>query len=164
MGRSIHREQVFPWKCRWLEDKLRLQSVLDSLFFMGIEKCMDKFAIYTDNLVQDFGPVKAVDRLNLEIPQGIVFGFLGPNGAGKTTTIRLLLGLLEPSHGTAKVLGFDTRTQADEIRSRTGALLEHTGLYERLSAEDNLDFYARIWHLSSAERQARIKELLTHLG
>jgi len=61
-------------------------------------------------------------------------------------------------------LGFDTRKQASEIRQTTGALLEHPGLYERLSAEDNLEFYARIWHLSSAERKARIMELLTHLG
>ncbi|MGA2798826.1 MAG: ABC transporter ATP-binding protein [Thermoguttaceae bacterium] len=125
---------------------------------------MEKFAIRTDDLVRDFGNVKAVDCLTLEVPQGIIFGFLGPNGAGKTTTIRLLLGLMEPSEGRAEVLGFDTRTQADEIRSRTGALLEHTGLYERLSAEDNLEFYSRIWHLSPAERQARIKELLTHVG
>ncbi len=125
---------------------------------------MEKFSIRTADLVRDFGPVKAVDHLAIEVPQGMIFGFLGPNGAGKTTTIRLLLGLLEPSEGRAEVLGFDTRTQADEIRRRTGALLEHTGLYERLSAEDNLEFYARIWHLSRAERQARIKELLTHLG
>ncbi len=125
---------------------------------------MDKFAIRTDNLVRDFGPIRAVNHLSLEVPQGIIFGFLGPNGAGKTTTIRLLLGLLEPSEGRAEVLGFDTRTEANEIRCQTGALLEHTGLYERLSAADNLEFYARIWRLSRTERQARIKELLTHVG
>ena len=78
--------------------------------------------------------------------------------------LRLLLGLLEPTAGDAKVLGFDIRTQADQIRQRCGALLEHHGLYERLSAEDNLDFYARVWHLPPTERQARIQELLTHLG
>jgi len=62
------------------------------------------------------------------------------------------------------VLGFDCRTQADEVRSRTGALLENTGLYERLSAESNLEFYGRIWRMPSADRQSRIKELLVHLG
>ena len=67
----------------------------------------------------------------------MVFGFPGPNGAGKTTTIRLLLNLIEPTGGSAEVLGFDTRTHGHEIRSRCGALLEHSGLYERLSAEDN---------------------------
>jgi ABC-2 type transport system ATP-binding protein len=123
-----------------------------------------EIAIRTENLTRDFETVRAVDSLTIEVPAGIVFGFLGPNGAGKTTTIRLLLGLLEPTSGRAEVLGFDTRTQADEIRRRTGALLEHPGLYERLSAEDNLEFYGRIWHLPGGERQARIKELLTHLG
>jgi ABC-2 type transport system ATP-binding protein len=119
--------------------------------------------IRTEHLSRFFNTVKAVDDLTLEVPAGIVFGFLGPNGAGKTTTIHLLLGLLEPTQGQASVLGFDTRTQADEIRSRIGALLEFAGLYERMTAEDNLDFYGRIYHMPAAERRARIKELLTHL-
>ena len=124
---------------------------------------MLSFAIQTSNLSRHFGSIYAVDGLNLEIPEGIVFGFLGPNGAGKTTTIRLLLGLMEPTGGHATVLGYDVQQQADEIRERSGALLEHSGLYERLSAEENLDFYGRIWHLKSAERKERIKKLLTHL-
>ena len=119
--------------------------------------------IRTEHLSRFFSTVKAVDDLSLEVPAGIVFGFLGPNGAGKTTTIHLLLGLLEPTRGQASVLGFDTRTQADEIRTRIGALLEFAGLYERMTAEDNLDFYGRIYHMPAAERRARIKELLTHL-
>jgi ABC-2 type transport system ATP-binding protein len=121
-------------------------------------------AIRTHGLSRHFGELRAVDNLELEVPQGIVFGFLGPNGSGKTTTIRLLLGLLDPTSGSAQVLGFDTRTQADEIRQRTGALLEHPGLYERMSARDNLEFYGRIWHIPPAERKARIEQLLTHLG
>ena len=104
--------------------------------------------------------LRAVDELTLEIPAGTVFGFLGPNGAGKTTTIRLLLGLLEPSAGEAEVLGFDVRTHADQIRERTGALLEQHGLYERLTAFDNLYFYARIAQLPRAEARARVRELL----
>lgn len=119
--------------------------------------------IRTEHLSRFFGTIKAVDNLSLEVPAGIVFGFLGPNGAGKTTTIHLLLGLLEPTHGHASVLGFDTRTQADAIRTRIGALLEFSGLYERMTAEDNLDLYGRINHMSAPDRQARIKELLTHL-
>lgn len=125
---------------------------------------MTETAIRIENLTRDFGPVKALNSLSLEVPSGIIFGFLGPNGAGKTTTIRLLLGLLEPTAGRAEVLGFDTRTQAPEVRTHTGALLEHTGLYEQLSAEDNLEFYGRIWRMSKTERQARIEELLTHIG
>ncbi len=121
-------------------------------------------AIRLDNLTRTFGPVRAVDGLSLEVPAGIVFGFLGPNGAGKTTTIRLLLGLLEPTDGRAEVLGFDSRTQAQEVRTRTGALLEHSGIYEQLSAEDNLEFYGRAWRMPEAERRARIEELLADMG
>ena len=125
---------------------------------------MTETAIRIENLTRDFETVRAVDNLSLEVPSGIIFGFLGPNGAGKTTTINLLLGLLEPTSGRAEVLGFDTRTQPDEVRTRSGALLEHSGVYEQLSAEDNLEFYGRIWRMPATERQARIKELLSHMG
>jgi ABC-2 type transport system ATP-binding protein len=125
---------------------------------------MTELAIRTENLTRDFGEVRAVDNLSLEVPSGIIFGFLGPNGAGKTTTIRLLLGLMEPTDGRVVVQGFDSKTQANEIRTRTGALLEHSGIYEHLSAEDNLEFYGRVWRIPEAERSARIKELLTHIG
>jgi ABC-2 type transport system ATP-binding protein len=125
---------------------------------------MTETAIRVEKLTRDFETVRAVDKLSLEVPSGIIFGFLGPNGAGKTTTINLLLGLLEPTSGRAEVLGFDTRTHADEVRTRTGALLEHPGLYEQLSAEDNLEFYGRVWRLPATERRARVKELLTHMG
>jgi len=125
---------------------------------------MTETAIRIENLTRDFETVRAVDGLSLEVPAGIIFGFLGPNGAGKTTTINLLLGLLEPTSGRAEVLGFDTRTQADKARTCTGALLEHPGVYEQLTAEDNLEFYGRVWRMPAAERQARIKELLTNMG
>ena len=121
-------------------------------------------AICIHELTRDFGSVRALDHLSLEIPPGSIFGFLGPNGAGKTTTIRLLLGLLEPTSGSALVLGFDPRTQADQIRAHSGALLEFTGIYEQLSAEDNLEFYARAFCMPAAERRARIQELLNHMG
>jgi ABC-2 type transport system ATP-binding protein len=121
-------------------------------------------AIRAVNLTRDFTAVRALDDVTLEVPAGSVFGFLGPNGSGKTTTIRLLLGLLEPTAGHAVVLGHDTRTGADEIRLQSGALLEHSGLYERLSAEDNLEFYARVWRIPSGPRRARIRELLDRLG
>jgi ABC-2 type transport system ATP-binding protein len=125
---------------------------------------MRDFAIRANALTRDFGGVRAVDGLTLEIPAGAVFGLLGPNGSGKTTTIRLLLGLIEPTSGDANVLGFDARTQGGDVRARCGALLEHAGLYERLSANDNLELYGRIWHLEPHERRTRVKELLTHLG
>jgi len=124
---------------------------------------MSEPMIRTEHLTRTFGRVKAVDDISLVVPEGIVFGFLGPNGAGKTTTIHLLLGLLEPTQGRAWVMGLDTRTQADGIRARSGALLEFSGLYERMTAEDNLDLYGRIYRMRPSDRKARIKELLDHL-
>jgi ABC-2 type transport system ATP-binding protein len=124
---------------------------------------MAEYAIRTELLSRDFGAVHAVDAVTLDVPRGAIFGFLGPNGAGKTTMIRLLLGLLDPTGGGAHVLGHDVRTESDQIRERTGALLEHTGLYERLNAYDNLDYFGRIWHIPAADRKARIQELLTRL-
>jgi ABC-2 type transport system ATP-binding protein len=121
-------------------------------------------AIETNALTRAFGGHVAVDGLTLRVPAGSVFGLLGPNGAGKTTTIRLLLGLLEPTTGSARVLGFDPANDGDAVRERVGALLEHAGLYERLSAEDNLEFHGRICRLPRAERRERIDELLTHLS
>jgi ABC-2 type transport system ATP-binding protein len=125
---------------------------------------MPATAFRTDHLSRAFGAVHALDDLTMAVPAGAVFGLLGPNGAGKTTTIRLLLGLIEPTSGRAEVLGFDAATQGQEIRDRVGALLEHTGLYERLTAEDNLDYFASIWGMTGVAKRDRIKELLTHFG
>jgi ABC-2 type transport system ATP-binding protein len=122
------------------------------------------YAIRADALTRDFGSVRALDALSLDVPKGIVFGFLGPNGAGKTTAIRAFLGLIEPTSGRAEVLGFDTRRGGSAIRARCGALLEHPGLYERLSAQDNLDFYGRAWRMPKHTRTDRIRELLTRFG
>ena len=123
------------------------------------------YALRTHALTREFaGGVRALDGLTLEVPAGIVFGFLGPNGAGKTTTIRLLLGLLEPTFGEAEVLGYDVRQDAERVRERTGALLEHHGLYERLSAHDNLYFYARVARLTRNDARARVRELLEQFG
>jgi ABC-2 type transport system ATP-binding protein len=121
-------------------------------------------AIRVSGLVRDFPKVRALDRLTFEVPAGIVFGFLGPNGAGKTTVIRVLLGLVDPTEGQTTVFGFDPSTQGDAVRLRAGALLEHNGVYERLSAQQNLDFFARAWRMPRATRIARVRELLTQFG
>jgi len=125
---------------------------------------MTPLAIQAEDLVRDFGPIRALDHLSLDVPAGIVFGFLGPNGAGKTTAIRAFLGLVEPTSGSARVLGFDTRRDGDRIRERAGALLEHAGLYERLTAEQNLEFAGRVWRMPTGERRARSRELLEQFG
>jgi len=123
-----------------------------------------RLAIRTTALTKSFANnVTAVDGLTLEVPAGTVFGFLGPNGAGKTTTIQLLLGLLQPSGGRAEVLGYDTVDGADRIREHSGALLEHHGLYEQLTAEENLEFYGRVGRVPGGERRQRIRQLLDQM-
>jgi ABC-2 type transport system ATP-binding protein len=122
------------------------------------------FAIRTTGLSRDFGAVRAVEDLTIDVPAGTIYGFLGPNGAGKTTTIRLLLGLLEPSSGEARVLGHDVRTESQSIREQAGVLLESDGLYTRLTALQNLDYFGRIARLADADRAQRIRDLLTAMN
>jgi len=105
--------------------------------------------------------VTAVEGLSLSVYRGEIFGLLGPNGAGKTTTLRLLLGLISPTSGTARVLGYDVRD--DRVRERVGVLLEEDGLYERLTAWENLEYYARIYGMGP-EMGSRIGELLEEAG
>lgn len=125
---------------------------------------MASYAIETKDMTRCFGKVRAVDKLTLQVPTGSIFGFLGPNGSGKTTTLRLLLGLLALDEGSATVLDYDVTTQAPAIRERTGVLLEHDGLYQRLSVYDNLEFFGEIYHLDKITCRTRIRELLEHLG
>ncbi len=127
-------------------------------------RVVEEPVIEIDGLSKRFGDFYAVDGLSLTVPRGSVFGFLGPNGAGKTTTINLLLGLIEPSGGSARVLGFDSVAGSAEIRTRVGALLDEPGLYEQMSAYENLEFYARAWRIPHAIRGARIEGLLNELG
>lgn len=121
-------------------------------------------AISIRGLTRDFPAVRAVDDLTFDVPAGIVFGFLGPNGSGKTTTVRILLGLVEPTGGTASVLGHDIVEDADRVRAASGALMEHSGLYERLTAEENLLFFGKAAHMDAADIDARVRELLGPLG
>jgi ABC-2 type transport system ATP-binding protein len=125
---------------------------------------MTDMVIRTEALTRDFKSTRAVDGLSIQVPRGAIYGFLGPNGSGKTTTIRMLLGLLEPSSGKANVLGFDVSQKPDDVRLQCGALLEYSGIYERLSAEDNLELFGRIARLPAAERRSRIKEVLQSFG
>ena len=106
--------------------------------------------IRTHELTRRFEETTAVDRLNLEVPAGEVFGFLGPNGAGKTTTIRMLTCLIGPSEGEAEVAGFSIRRQAPEVRRRVGILTEAPGLYDSLTAERNLAFFAALYEVEDA--------------
>jgi ABC-2 type transport system ATP-binding protein len=124
---------------------------------------MSQLAIQVEQLTRDFDGVRAVDHVTMSVPVGSVFGFLGPNGAGKTTTIRLLLGLLAPTEGRARVLGAQLPREGDRVRERVGVLLEHDGLYHRLSAWDNLDFFGQVQRMSRSQRRQRGEELLKRL-
>lgn len=112
--------------------------------------------IETKALTKKFGQVLAVDRLSIEVDQGEVFGFLGPNGAGKTTTIRMLSSLIEPTSGESKVAGYEIGQQDYEIRKRVGILTEAPGLYDRLSAERNLEFFAHLYEVEDVPGQVEI--------
>ena len=116
--------------------------------------------IEVNRLERVFGQNRAVDGMTFHVEQGEVFGLLGPNGAGKTTTVRLLNGILPPSNGTAHVFGFDSATQGEAIRRKTGVLTETPALYERLSARENLEFFGTLQEIPAHELDLRVNEML----
>jgi len=118
--------------------------------------------IHASGLTKQFGELTAVDRLSVDVAPGEVFGFLGPNGAGKTTTIRMLTGLIAPTNGTASVAGFDVEREGDYLRKRVGILTESPGLYDRLSAERNLAFFAEMYEVEDVPGQ--VERYLRMLG
>jgi ABC-type multidrug transport system ATPase subunit len=111
-----------------------------------------------------FGTFTAVNRVSLTVTQGEVFGLLGPNGSGKTTLIRGLCGLIPLADGTATVLDFNVRTEAERARAEIGYMSQKFSLYEDLTARENMDFYAGIYGLSPAEARARKQELIELTG
>lgn len=127
-----------------------------------------EFAIETENLVKVYGDkkseVRALDGINLRVPKGSIFGLLGPNGSGKSTLISILVGLLLPTSGSAKVLGFDVVRQSVEIRKRVGLLPEGFGLYEHMTALENLTFLALLDDLPPNEVRERALKVLEVVG
>ncbi len=117
-------------------------------------------AVSITNLTKRFGAFVAVDRLNLEVRPGEIFGFLGPNGAGKSTTIRILCGLLAPSEGAASVAGFDVSRDPEQVRARIGYMSQKFSLYDDLRVGENLDFFAGIYGVSQAVRESRKRRAL----
>jgi ABC-2 type transport system ATP-binding protein len=118
--------------------------------------------IITDELTKSFDTTLAVDRLTLEVHDGEIFGFLGPNGAGKTTTLRMLSALIGPSSGKARVAGYELGVQDGEVRRHVGILTETPGLYDRLSAERNLSFFAQLYEVEDVA--GRVEHYLRLLG
>jgi ABC-2 type transport system ATP-binding protein len=120
--------------------------------------------IETRGLCKYFDSNHAVEDLNLDVKQGEIFAFLGPNGAGKTTTVRMLACLIAPTRGEATVAGHAVGRDNQAIRSEIGILTESPGLYEKLSARQNLAFFARLYGMGGAERDAAVKRHLEMLG
>ncbi len=117
--------------------------------------------IYVDDLTRKFGDFTAVDHVSFEVNAGEIVGYLGPNGCGKTTTIRMLLGLLEPTSGSATVLGFDSFRQTEEVRARAGYMSQKFAIYDDLTVWENLRFYGGVYGINDP---ARIQETMAHVG
>jgi ABC-2 type transport system ATP-binding protein len=117
-------------------------------------------AIEVQNLTRDYNGLRAVDGINFAVEPREIFGFLGPNGAGKTTTIKMLTGQLRPTSGEAQVMGCDVVTERQRLKPQIGVVFEYQNIYERLSARDNLRFYARLYRI----KKARVEEVLAQVG
>ncbi len=121
-------------------------------------------AVETRDLTRVFGDFTAVDRVTMQINRGEVCGFLGPNGAGKTTVIRMLCGILEPTAGAGRVLGYDVAKESEQIKQRLGYMSQKFSLYNDLTVQENLAFYAGIYGLPARERGRRIAEMVDMAG
>lgn len=125
---------------------------------------MSEIVIEVRDLLKKFGDFIAVDQVSFTIERGEVVGYLGPNGSGKTTTMRMLLGLLRPSGGSATVLGFDVDREAERIRPLVGYMSQKFALYEDLTVRENLVFYAGVYGMKPAEYRPRVKDVIELIG
>ena len=112
------------------------------------------------DMVKTFGAFVAVDHVSLQVKKGEIFGFLGPNGAGKSTTIRMLCGLLTPTSGKGSVNGLDVATQPEEIRKNIGYMSQKFSLYDDLTVEENIDFFAGMYGVPKEKREPRKQYVL----
>src|SRR5574341_1189777 len=120
--------------------------------------------IETHELTKRYGSQTAVDRLNLQVARGEIFGFLGPNGAGKTTTFLMLLGLSEPTTGTARVCGFDPTREPLQVKRVVGYLPENVGFYDDMTAFENLRYVARLNGLRDGVLRGKVEAVLDQVG
>jgi len=116
--------------------------------------------IETHDLTRRFDALTAVDRLNLAVEQGEIFGLVGPDGAGKTTTLRMLCGLMDPSEGSARVAGHDVRHESQAVKDQIGYMAQRFGLYSDLTVQENMTFYGDLFGIVGTERGRLSVELL----
>jgi ABC-2 type transport system ATP-binding protein len=116
--------------------------------------------IEVKNLVKKFGDFTAVNNISFEVKRGEIFAFLGPNGAGKTTTIKILTTLLNPTSGDIKINGFSPVSEEDKVRHSFGIVFQDPSVDEELTAYENMEFHAVLYHVKSKVRKERITELL----
>lgn len=124
----------------------------------------EEYMIVADGLTKKFDDMTAVDRLDLKVRRGEIFGFLGPNGAGKTTSIRMFTTLVKPTSGKITVNGYDTVREQGNAKKEIGIVQQHISLDRDLTVEENISMHARIHRIPKAEREPRIKELLEEVG
>ena len=122
------------------------------------------YVITADKLTKQFGDFIAVDQITFNVSKGEIFGFLGANGAGKTTAIKMLCGLSKPSHGDAKIAGFDIYDEYEEIKKNIGYMSQHFSLYQDMTIKENIRFYGGIYGLTNKEIKERGNALITSLG
>jgi len=120
-------------------------------------------AVKVDRLEKTLGKNKVLRGISLEAGSGEIFGLLGPNGAGKTTTLRIICTLLSPDAGAVEVLGFDTRTAAEEVRRRVGVVTADIGVYPRLSARENIAYFAELSGVSGGDLTRRVNSVIDRL-
>jgi len=120
--------------------------------------------IATYDLTRSFGTFTAVNKLNLSVKRGEIYGFLGPNGAGKSTAIRMLCGILQPTSGNGRILGYDLLAEAERIKQNIGYMSQKFSLYDDLSVEENLNFYAGVYEVPYKEMRARVAEMVAMAG
>ncbi|WP_129128161.1 ABC transporter ATP-binding protein [Geomonas oryzae] len=124
----------------------------------------DDFTIELDGLTKSFPDVRAVDRLSFKVARGEIFGLVGPDGAGKTTTMRMLAGVLAPDAGSARVAGYDMTRDPEGAKQHISYMPQRFGLYEELTVDENIRFYADLFGVARAERETRAAELLQAAG
>jgi ABC-2 type transport system ATP-binding protein len=125
---------------------------------------MSEHAIDARALTRRFGTFTAVDAITFHVERGEVFGFLGANGAGKTTAMRMLIGLLKPTSGSATVAGYDITSQSEQVRRRIGYMSQKFSLYEDLTVQENITLYGGIYGVSDRDIATRTGEILTRIG